>query len=455
MRVDRLELLRLALVVTLFSNIRAGVLRVGNPLLWERARPHLSLVRTSGVEQFMNHYIRSRDVETPLFLWGDELEYGIFRYDKNRNRFDLSLRGKEIRDMLAEKEKGLSNLPSGCEWQPEYGSWMVEAVPRDPYRGYVSDLLLVEKSMQMRRKRLHSALQDSEIAPSSSTFPMLGVPGYEHSEDCGGQIANSRYLSDRLINPHPRFGALTRNIRSRRQSNVNIVVPKAKEVSKLFAGSIAEAEPSAAINKVNTGTASSSNDACGADVIHMDAMAFGMGCCCLQVTMQARSDHESRFLHDQLAVLAPHLLALSASTPILKGHLADTDTRWSVISMSVDDRTEAERGASSSSSESTSSPPRPDPQLVGNGMRKLSKSRYSSVSLFMGKPSSEEESKNLEALNDVKPEFDEDAYRLLVDGGVDPALALHISHLFVRDPLVIFDDLIEIDNTKATVRDRL
>ncbi|CAN0456539.1 unnamed protein product, partial [Laminaria digitata] len=30
--------------------------------------------------------------------------------------------------------------------------------------------------------------------------------------------------------------------------------------------------------------------------IHMDAMAFGMGCCCLQVTFQARDIDESRYM---------------------------------------------------------------------------------------------------------------------------------------------------------------
>ena len=39
--------------------------------------------------------------------------------------------------------------------------------------------------------------------------------------------------------------------------------------------------------------------------IHMDAMGFGMGSCCLQVTFQAESQTESRALYDQLAVIAP------------------------------------------------------------------------------------------------------------------------------------------------------
>jgi hypothetical protein len=41
-------------------------------------------------------------------------------------------------------------------------------------------------------------------------------------------------------------------------------------------------------------------------VHNMDAMAFGiMGCCCLQITFQAMDVDESRFIYDQLAVMAP------------------------------------------------------------------------------------------------------------------------------------------------------
>ena len=63
---------------------------------------------------------------------------------------------------------------------PEYGAWMVEAVPAAPYNGYLEDLLLTEQSMQLRRQRLHLALECGEIAPSMSNFPMLGVAGYNH-----------------------------------------------------------------------------------------------------------------------------------------------------------------------------------------------------------------------------------------------------------------------------------
>jgi glutamate--cysteine ligase catalytic subunit len=189
---------------------------------------------------------------------------------------------------------------------------MIEAVPRDPYGGYISDLLLVEKNMQLRRKRLHAALNPNEIAPTTANFPMMGVEGYAHTEARGGAVANSKYLADDVINPHPRFGTLTQNIRQRRQSNVNIQIPAAtSNIEKLHPGVIEGAEVNRlfdccddgdislrdvikienekyqsmqSLNGVDESAVTDSGS--GSDTIHMDAMAFGMGCCCLQVTMQ-------------------------------------------------------------------------------------------------------------------------------------------------------------------------
>lgn len=64
-------------------------------------------------------------------------------------------------------------------------------------------------------------------------------------------------------------------------------------------------------------------------------------------------------------------MALTAATPIVKGRLAASDVRWSLISQSVDDRTPAERGEASAS---------PDARMAGGGVRRQSKSRYDSIS---------------------------------------------------------------------------
>ena len=98
-----------------------------------------------------------------------------------------------------------------------------------------------------------------------------------------------------------------------------------------------------------------------------------------------------RFTYDQLAVLAPIMMALTASTPILKGRLVDTDCRWGIISESVDDRTETERGVGrKGSSENLSSEEEDkyedeegDDYMAGSGKRRLYKSRYDSISTYI------------------------------------------------------------------------
>lgn len=44
--------------------------------------------------------------------------------------------------------------------------------------------------------------------------------------------------------------------------------------------------------------------------IYMDAMGFGMGCCCLQLTFQACNIQEARTLYDQLTPLCPIMVSV-------------------------------------------------------------------------------------------------------------------------------------------------
>ena len=69
-------------------------------------------------------------------------------------------------------------------------------------------------------------------------------------------------------------------------------------------------------------------------------------------------------------------LALTATTPFQHGKIVDTDVRWSTISQAVDCRTPSERGLREPSKEEIS---------AGFGcFGKLDKSRYDSVSSFLG-----------------------------------------------------------------------
>ncbi len=137
-------------------------------------------------------------------------------------------------DELNRKESENKQIVEGCNWVPEYGAWMVEATPNRPYTGYTTDLLRVERNMRLRRKRILTALHEDEIAPTISAFPMIGSQGDDGSfppVPVGGPRTQSDYIGDGIINPHPRFGTLTANIRERRGSKVNIRIPLFRDVN--------------------------------------------------------------------------------------------------------------------------------------------------------------------------------------------------------------------------------
>lgn len=186
-------------------------------------------------------------------------------------------------------------------------------------------------------------MEPNEYPMTLTTFPRLGskddfiTPYYPPS----GERLRSQFLPDEIANPHIRFPTLAANIRARRGRKVEINVPTFKDTNtaRPFKDPTVDYDlhnwPED--DDVRYGAAKE-------DHIYMDAMAFGMGSCCLQITFQAKNITEGRRLYDQLSPLGPIMLALTAATPIYKGFLADTDVRWNQISRAVDDRTREELG---------------------------------------------------------------------------------------------------------------
>jgi len=158
-------------------------------------------------------------------------------------------------------------------------------------------------------------------------------------------------------------------------------------------------------------------------MIYMDSMAFGMGNCCFQITLGFCNLNISKLAYDLLVPICPIILALTASTPIFKGKLAGHDTRFDVLSQSVDDRTANERDVTSD--------------------EYIEKPRYSNVLSYL--------SENVyvqDHHNDYKKfKIDEEELDNLVKNGIPKRLATHFCNLMVRDPLVIFDEKIDIEES--------
>jgi glutamate--cysteine ligase catalytic subunit len=156
-----------------------------------------------------------------------------------------------------------------------------------------------------------------------------------------GEKLRSQFVPDEIANPHIRFPTLAANIRSRRGRKVEINVPVFRDEQTPWPFK----DPTVNYDMHQwPEDADVRNGAAKENHIYMDAMAFGMGSCCLQITFQAKNIEEGRKMYDQLTPLGPILLALTAATPIYKGFLADTDVRWNQISRAVDCRTPEELG---------------------------------------------------------------------------------------------------------------
>uniref|UniRef100_A0A673FLL3 Glutamate--cysteine ligase n=1 Tax=Sinocyclocheilus rhinocerous TaxID=307959 RepID=A0A673FLL3_9TELE len=352
-----------------------GLLSQGSPLNWEETKKHADHVRKHGILQFLNIYNKVKERQRDVLKWGDEVEYMLVEMDDNNEKVRLVLNGKDVLEILQEKgEKINPNHPT--LWRPEYGSYMIEGTPGQPYGGTMSEFNTVEDNMGKRRREAASVLNKNETLLTVTSFPRLGCPGFTQPEykptPVEKGVSKSLFFPDEAINRHPRFSTLTRNIRHRRGEKVAINVPifKDKNTPSPFVETFPEDDGEAA-------------RAALPDHIYMDAMGFGMGNCCLQVTFQACSISEARYLYDQLATFCPIV------------------------------------------------------PLKNNKFR-INKSRYDSIDSYLSCCG--------EKYNDIELTIDEDINKQLLDAGIDKLLAQHIAHLFIRDPLSLFQEKIHLDD---------
>ncbi|TFY62650.1 hypothetical protein EVJ58_g3733 [Rhodofomes roseus] len=414
-----------------------GLLSLGTPLAWDDAKRYADHVRTHGITQFLSIWDRLKDRCGDELLWGDEIEYLVVSFDNEGKNARLSLRQTEILAKLAAitsdiaSARGESLSASVPTFHPEYGRFMLESTPGSPYSGSLSDILSVEDDMRWRRQLARRYLKQDEIPYTLTSFPRLGVPGVftdPYFDPADAKSSHSLFLPEEITNPHARFpsdadgkySAATR-LKGRNKPPALYRLAYAAPIrgpdhsmaaEHIRGGSWYEAKRGAALN----------------DHIYMDAMGFGMGCCCLQITFQSCNVNEARRLYDALVPVAPLMLALTAASPLFRGYIADVDCRWDVISACVDDRTEEERGVK---------------PLKENRFR-IPKSRYSSVSLYLS-----DHWMHRPEYNDIDAPYDQAIFERLQKHGIDSILARHISHLFIRDPIVIFSETIDQDDENS------
>ncbi|KAJ5945373.1 glutamate-cysteine ligase [Penicillium verrucosum] len=181
--------------------------------------------------------------------------------------------------------------------------YMIEMIAAPPFGPGLLGMLEVEKNLEERRKTLQALLGPGEFALTLPVFPLLGTAGSVTPSKIPSIDKPLSADLGHLVSEYERWRAMADNMKSRRGRPFEMSIPNA---------------------------------------LLLDDFGYAFGGCALQVTLQAKNLDEACQLHDQMSVLGPLMLAMTAATPGYQGFLANTDTRWDVFRLGLDDRTSDE-----------------------------------------------------------------------------------------------------------------
>lgn len=359
-----------------------GLLRSGDILSWKDLKAATKNIKERGIKQFVTVYRKNKKNCVSKFAFGDELEL-------------MTVIHKDAMYMLyCGSENIVGKTPSSFV---EYARYMVEISAVEPFNeqsiGHVEESIL---------KRI---TEIEEVAPEGVSIIMIPCffnLSYNYFYDTlplRNDVTHSLNFPFNGVTQHKRFSSFTENIRNRRGRKIEGYVEIMKDKNTSF-------EPS--------------------KYVLIDSMGQGMGCCGLQLTIQGETMENTRYLYDMLAIFSPLALRLTRGSPIASGKLLNTETRWEMLEISVDCRTDEERGSLYIRSD--------DPERYPYGSR-IPKSRFSPVDLFISNHASYRDE-----YNDIHVPIHDDSYSRLIDEDVDEKLARHISSLFVRDPVVSYNE---------------
>jgi glutamate--cysteine ligase catalytic subunit len=383
-------------------------------------------------------------------VWGDEIE--VMLVGRQSSGYRLVLGSEALVDSL----NGLGH--EAMSFSIEFAGFMVETTPKTPHNSSFESLLNVEKSMADRINILKKGV--GSIVPRGFPLLMTCFPSIGHGrsfydeepsdfevkclcekrDDCkcvndrvwerGKSLTyndtRSYFFPDNAITRHNRFFSFVKNIINRRKKLVEGYIKIMEDDKTEAKGIIPDLfTPNKHAPKKEI------------DGVLIDSMGQGMGCCCLQLTLQASEMKGGRTIYDMLGVLCPLLLRMTRATPIGQGRLLETETRWDMLVFSVDCRTDEERGSKYDRSGYDDKP---------SSDSKIKKSRFSSIDMFIS-----EDEMNLKDYNDLELPLHEESYKRLVDGDVDELMARHVSSLFIRDPILVYEDTLERIGNKGSI----
>ncbi|KIO19700.1 hypothetical protein M407DRAFT_222350 [Tulasnella calospora MUT 4182] len=385
-----------------------GLIVDGPVLSWDKGKNFAGHIKDHGITQLLNVWKTSKNRRSLPFRWGEEIECMVIAFNDQERNAKLALCQEELlprlKKYVSEHGGQSRTMPS---FQSEYGRYMIESTPGIPYGNSISDLLIVESNMR-QRLALRSFLlvnKPTHVPMTLTVYPRVGVPDvFTEPHRVRTTEDTSMFLPEEAVtSTDPKYTTIAQGIDSRRGHKpiINLPVFRDTNTPQPFRDPTVPPECTVLL-----------------DHILLDAVSFGPGCCCLQVTMQAADIDQARILYDSLIPIAPIMLALTAASPAYKGFLSDVDCRWELLSKCVDDRTKEEQKT-----------------------HRIPDSRWSYVRWYLT-----EEGKKY---SDIELVYDEPAYERLTEAGMDDILAKHFANLYIRDPLVVYPNRLEQNDEQS------
>lgn len=107
----------------------------GTMMTYLEYKDYIEKYKMNGLKQFLHIFNAHKDrfIAKKDLHWGEELEFSVYYIDHHNEKIQLATQAFDLIDQF-----NTHNDPEMC-LHPEFGSWMVEAVPASPH-GSAEDL---------------------------------------------------------------------------------------------------------------------------------------------------------------------------------------------------------------------------------------------------------------------------------------------------------------------------
>lgn len=138
----------------------------------------------------------------------------IIKFDNENRKTRVSLRAEELLAIMDKREEAEGPSRSVL-WRPEFGAYMIEGTPGQPYgdngqgESLYSNFNVVEANMRLRRQEIEPLLRDGEMLVSLTSFPRLGCPDFtdphKDPNPVSGVSGSIFFPDEAIFGGHPRF----------------------------------------------------------------------------------------------------------------------------------------------------------------------------------------------------------------------------------------------------------